>query len=139
MRKQWELHHGEAMQWLISLPDNSVDAVITDPPYSSGGMQSTSRSRVTSEKYSGNKGERAVYAEFYGDARDQRVHALWMREWLNEAYRTMLQGAIICLFTDWRQLPLTADALQFAEFIWRGVMVWDKCSCRFVKGRPQTS
>ncbi len=30
------------------------------------------------------------------------------------------------LFTDWRQLPLTTDALQCAGFTWRGVAVWDK-------------
>ncbi|NJB80559.1 site-specific DNA-methyltransferase (adenine-specific) [Xanthomonas sp. 3376] len=30
------------------------------------------------------------------------------------------------LFTDWRQLPLTTDALQIAGFAWRGITVWDK-------------
>ncbi|MBB5860972.1 DNA modification methylase [Xanthomonas arboricola] len=30
------------------------------------------------------------------------------------------------LFTDWRQLPLTTDALQIAGFTWRGITVWDK-------------
>ena len=32
----------------------------------------------------------------------------------------------MCLFTDWRQLPLTTDALQAAGFTWRGIAVWDK-------------
>lgn len=30
------------------------------------------------------------------------------------------------MFTDWRQLPLTTDALQCAGFTWRGITVWDK-------------
>lgn len=35
-------------------------------------------------------------------------------------------GAPVCVFTDWRQLPLTTDALQCAGFTWRGITVWDK-------------
>jgi len=33
---------------------------------------------------------------------------------------------VVCLFSDWRQLPLTTDALQAAGFIWRGIIAWDK-------------
>lgn len=32
----------------------------------------------------------------------------------------------MCVFTDWRRLPLTTGALQCAGFTWRGVTVWDK-------------
>lgn len=35
-------------------------------------------------------------------------------------------GAPVLLFTDWRQLTLTTDALQIAGFTWRGITVWDK-------------
>ena len=31
------LYHGDALAVLSSLDDNSVDAILTDPPYSSGG------------------------------------------------------------------------------------------------------
>ena len=35
------------------------------------------------------------------------------------------------VFTDWRQLPLTSDALQIAGWTWRGIIPWDKTeSCR---------
>lgn len=33
----WDLICGEAMATLESMPDNSVNAIVTDPPYSSGG------------------------------------------------------------------------------------------------------
>jgi len=32
------IHYGDARNWLETLPDHSVDALITDPPYSSGGL-----------------------------------------------------------------------------------------------------
>ena len=42
----------------------------------------------------------------------------------------------MCLFTDWRQLPSTADALQMAGWVWRGVVVWDKTgAARPMSGR----
>lgn len=30
------------------------------------------------------------------------------------------------MFTDWRQLPSTTDAVQIGELIWRGIIAWDK-------------
>lgn len=30
------------------------------------------------------------------------------------------------MFSDWRQLPLASDALQFGDFTWRGTIAWDK-------------
>jgi site-specific DNA-methyltransferase (adenine-specific) len=42
-----------------------------------------------------------------------------------------MPGRACVVFTDWRQLPTTTDALQAGGFIWRGVCVWDK-----VSGRP---
>jgi site-specific DNA-methyltransferase (adenine-specific) len=30
----WSIHHGNCLEWLQTLPDKSVDHVITDPPYS---------------------------------------------------------------------------------------------------------
>ncbi len=32
------LFHGDALRVLATLPDAGVDAVLTDPPYSSGGQ-----------------------------------------------------------------------------------------------------
>ena len=30
------------------------------------------------------------------------------------------------MFTDWRQLPASTDAVQIGELIWRGIVAWDK-------------
>ena len=39
------------------------------------------------------------------------------------------------VFSDWRQLPLTSDALQVAGWEWRGIVTWDKTeACRPQKG-----
>ncbi|WP_040268651.1 DNA-methyltransferase, partial [Xanthomonas citri] len=53
-------------------------------------------------------------------------HLKWMHLWLSECARVLKDGAPVLLFTDWRQLTLTTDALQIAGFTWRGITVWDK-------------
>ncbi|CAD0319056.1 hypothetical protein CFBP7900_12450 [Xanthomonas hortorum pv. carotae] len=45
---------------------------------------------------------------------------------MSECARVLKDAAPVLLFTNWRQLPLTTDALQIAGFTWRGITVWDK-------------
>lgn len=39
------------------------------------------------------------------------------------------------LFTDWRQLPATSDALQAGGWVWRGIVPWAKTTYRPQAGR----
>ena len=58
-----------------------------------------------------------------------------MAEILSEARRAAKVGAPICVFIDWRQLPALTDALQWAGWVWRGVLAWDKINSRPQRGR----
>lgn len=128
------LIHGEALAVLRDMPSASADAVITDPPYSSGGMFRGDRAgQSTGEKYASPE-QRGNYSDFSGDNRDQRSFAYWSALWLSECLRIAKPGAPICLFSDWRQLPTATDALQAGGWIWRGVVVWDKTE----GARPQS-
>jgi len=122
---RWEIRQGEALALLQSLPDASVDALVTDPPYSSGGQFRGDRMQETSAKYTGTD-TMIVRPEFAGDNRDQRAYAYWTVLWLSECARVLKPGAPVALFADWRQLPVTTDALQGGGLVWRGVAVWDK-------------
>ncbi|ASK93316.1 site-specific DNA-methyltransferase [Xanthomonas campestris pv. trichodesmae] len=117
-----QLLQGDALTILPTLEANAFDALITDPPYASGGLTAAARARPPSTKYCRDGG----HADFVGDERDQRSHLKWMHLWLSECARVLKDGAPVLLFTDWRQLPLTTDALQIAGFTWRGITVWDK-------------
>jgi site-specific DNA-methyltransferase (adenine-specific) len=130
-----DLHHGDCLDVLRTMPDGSVDAVITDPPYSSGGAFRGDRTQGTVQKYvRGNTS--ANYASFSGDGRDQRAYGYWCVLWLAECLRVTKPGGVCCLFTDWRQLPTTSDALQAGGWVWRGIGVWDKTeAARPAKGR----
>lgn len=116
---------GDALSLLPTLEAGSFDALITHPPYASGGVNAAARQKPPSAKYP-QGGRPVLHADFLGDERDQRSHLQWMTMWLSECARVLKDGAPVCVFTDWRQLPLTTDALQCAGFTWRGVTVWDK-------------
>lgn len=120
-----ELRHGDALLLLHEMEDESVDAVITDPPYSSGGMHRSDRMGSTGTKYV-QTGTLARRPDFDGDARDQRGYLAWCSLWMAECLRIVKPGRPLLCFTDWRQLPTTTDALQAGGFVWRGVIVWDK-------------
>lgn len=112
---------GDVLEVLPQLSPG-FDAVVTDPPYSSGGLHKGARSVQTSEKYVGNHN----FAEFSGDNRDQRSWAFWCTQWLTMATQLVNPGGYFMVFSDWRQLPTLTDALQAGGVLWRGLVVWDK-------------
>lgn len=121
------LYGGDAvLRVLETLPSQSVDAVITDPPYSSGGMFRSDRAADPTMKYVPSKEVVNFHPTFSGDNRDQRTFAYWCALWLAECLRIAKPGAPICMFSDWRQLPTISDVMQIAGWVWRGVVVWDK-------------
>ncbi|MBG0818270.1 site-specific DNA-methyltransferase [Planomonospora sp. ID82291] len=122
------IYKGDILSVLPALPTGSVDAVIADPPYSSGGVSIAERKRSTRTKYvSGSAGDIAhENPDFPGDQRDQRSWTFWSTLWMTEALRLTKPGGSILVFTDWRQLPSTTDAMQAAGWTWRGVVNWVK-------------
>lgn len=132
---RWRLEQGDALTLLRAMPDASVDAIVTDPPYSSGGMTRGDRTSDTGSKYVMTK-SKTLRADFAGDNRDQRSFGYWVALWLSECLRVAKPGAPICMFTDWRQLPTVTDAIQAGGWIWRGLVPWDKTEkCRPSMGR----
>lgn len=128
------LYHGDALAVLASLPDSSVDAIVTDPPYSSGGFTRGDRTGNTTAKYVSSGTQRDL-VDFAGDNRDQRGYAHWCALWLGEALRVCKPAGVCLLFSDWRQLPTTTDALQAGGWVWRGLVPWAKPTARPQAGR----
>lgn len=118
-----DLYRGDCLAVLQHI-DGPFDAVVTDPPYSSGGKSKGDRARSTGAKYL-NSGSTA-YADFMGDTKDQRSYLHWSALWMSLCYERMVDGGLMIVFSDWRQLPVTTDAMQAAGITWRGIAVWDK-------------
>ena len=121
------IYNGDCLHVLRQLPSDSVDAVCTDPPYSSGGLFRSDRTHNPADKYL-NTARGLVYPSFFGDNRDQHSWGFWCSLWISEAARILKEGGYFFMFSDWRQLPTASDALQSGGIVWRGVIVWDKTS-----------
>jgi site-specific DNA-methyltransferase (adenine-specific) len=119
------LYEGEMLHLLPRLEPGSVDAVITDPPYSSGGTTSSERMRDPADKYCQN-GHTCGRPTFAGDMRDQRSFKYWCTLWLSLARQATRTSGFLLVFIDWRQLPTMTDAVQAAGWTWRGVAAWNK-------------
>ena len=130
----WTILHGDAMRIVPQFERNAFDAVITDPPYASGGAKPSEKNRTTTQKYSSMRADKAL-PDFDGDQKDQRSWTRWMAEWLSDVRKACKAGAVLCVFIDWRMAPCLSDAIQWAGWIWRGQVVWDKMTSRPQKGR----
>jgi len=130
------LYHGDALAILPQLEAGAAQAVLTDPPYSSGGMVRGDRMASTQSKYVQTDSMSGKQLNsFSGDNRDQRAFLLWSNLWISSALKVVTEGAIIGSFTDWRQLPTMTDALQIGGAVWRGVVPWHKPNGRNTQGR----
>ena len=89
--QKWEIIQGDALKVLSGFTPNTFDAVITDPPYASGGRTQSEKNKSTARKYS-SMGENAP-PPFDGDAKDQRSWTRWAAEWLYEARKASKPGA----------------------------------------------
>ncbi|MEY9961771.1 site-specific DNA-methyltransferase [Streptacidiphilus sp. MAP5-52] len=135
----YTLHRGDALIELPKIESASVDCVITDPPYNSGGRTAKERTtRSARSKYTSNDAGHQL-ADFPGENKDQRSYTYWLSQLLAESHRATRDGGVALVFTDWRQLPATADALQAGGWIWRGALAWHKPASRPQKGRFQQS
>ncbi|MCW5141077.1 DNA-methyltransferase [Burkholderia cenocepacia] len=127
------LYCGDALRILPEL--SGADALLTDPPYSSGGQFRSDRALGVHAKYVQSDSAHLALPEFSGDNRDQRGFHFWSALWSGAALRACRPGAVACMFTDWRQLPVTTDYMQAGGWVWRGVVPWVKTSARPQPGR----
>lgn len=95
---------GDALSLMERMDNDCYHAVVTDPPYASGGLTTAERKASPARKYLSS----SRYLSFDNDTRDQRTHFLWSVMWMQEALRITRHGGWLMVFSDWRQLPLTA-------------------------------
>lgn len=133
------LYLGESLEIIDELEPGSVDAVLTDPPYSSGGQFRGDRMQKTADKYVRSDVTYTNRDEFSGDNRDQRAFLVWSTLWLCKLFNVTKPGSPLMIFTDWRQLPTLTDAVQCGGFVWRNIVTWWKPGVRMQRGRFSSS
>ena len=103
--------HGDCLIQLKKLETNSVDSVITDPPYNI--------SRKTNfNTLKGHSGTSMDYGEW-----DKNADIL---SWIDELPRVLKQGGNIVIFNDWKNLGKISDRLIKNGFVPKRCLVLSK-------------
>ena len=127
---------GDCLELLADVPDGSVDMVLTDPPYSSGGLFAGDRKASTRVKYCDDDYNGAArFQDFSGDNMDQRSFTEFMRMVLSKCRQKAKLESVCAVFVDWRNIAAVGDALQAAGWVYRGIVVWDKGISRAIPNR----
>jgi DNA modification methylase len=115
------LWHGDCLDVMAELPERSVDVVLTDPPYSSGGRRENARSIRKSMT-------RSVEDVDWirGDAMGTQSFMWFMRECGQQWRRLLDTGGHVFSFIDWRMASNLAVALETADLRQHPILVWDK-------------
>lgn len=98
------LLQGDCLELMKTLPDGSVDSIITDPPY---GMDY--QSNMTDKK-------RPKIAN------DKRPF-IWF---LQDAFRILKDGGGMLSFTDWKNQETWRQAIELAGFKVRSQVIWNR-------------
>ena len=110
-RVSYELHCGDCLDVLPTIAAESVDAVITDPPYGIG-YASNRKTRL------GNL-PRLNGASFGTDE--------FNADWIADAYRVLKRDAYLFCFTRWDMMQRWLMEFERVGFIPVQRLVWDKC------------
>jgi DNA modification methylase len=115
---------GDCLQIMRELEAASIDGVLTDPPYCSGGFTETAKMQAD------NQGVRSELEEDWFAADNMTTGGLifLLRACLVEARRLMRQNRSALIFTDWRMVPHVAPALESSGLRYRNMIAWDKMS-----------
>ena len=115
------LYHGDCIEVMAALDNESVTTVLTDPPYSSGGRRENSRSLRKSMTRSVEDDE---WIRGDGMSTNGFVHLLRLCgiEWR----RVLRSGGHVLSFIDWRMAFQLQAALETADLRQHPILVWNK-------------
>jgi site-specific DNA-methyltransferase (adenine-specific) len=115
------LYLGDCVEIMETLDDCTVDAVLTDPPYSSGGRRENARSIRKSMT-------RSVEDDDWirGDAMSTGGFIYLLRLCGIQWRRLLRPGGHALSFIDWRMADTLRAALETADMRQHPTLVWDK-------------
>jgi site-specific DNA-methyltransferase (adenine-specific) len=115
------LYLGDCLEVMATLASESVAAVLTDPPYNSGGRRENARSLRKSMTRSQRDDE-----WIHGDAMSTQGFIWLMRQCGLQWRRLLAPGGHALTFIDWRMAPNLSAALESADLRQHPIVVWDK-------------
>ena len=115
------IHHGDCIEVLATLPDASVDAIVTDPPYGLSNTDPGSVADTITKWAGGDRGHVPAGRGFMGKSWDAFVPppAVW-----DECMRVLKPGGHMVVFAGSRTQDLMGLSIRLAGFEIRDSMAW---------------
>lgn len=115
------LHHGDCIDVMRVMPDASVDAIVTDPPYGLSDVSPRAFVDVLTAWLAGDRAAAPTARGFMGKSWDAFVPppAVW-----DEAYRLLKPGGHLLAFAGSRTDDLMGLAIRLAGFEIRDGIAW---------------
>lgn len=126
--ERWSAYHGDSLMVLRDLSarqPQSVDAIITDPPYGTGANSIAGRLASPLTKYRSSN-VRSHLPSFAGDSMLPDQWAEMMHQVMALCMTLAKPGASALVFCDWRGYPTLMRIMGATGWGLRGCLVWDK-------------
>ena len=101
--------NGDALTVLRQMDDESIDFIITDPPYGIDYQSNRPRSKDPAAKKPKIANDKSPF--------------IW---WLYDAYRVTTDGGGLLCFSRWDVQQVFMDAMKIAGYTVKSVIVWDR-------------
>ena len=119
MSRRYEVWTGDSVELLKQIPDNSIHAIVTDPPYGLGKVPDI---RVVLEHWLNGREYRPTGGGFMGAEWDAFVpFHVW-----SECYRVLRPGGFCVAFSGTRTVDLLGLAMRLAKFEVRDLFSWNQ-------------
>lgn len=125
--EQVTVYHGDCLNILTTVPDNSIDAIVTDPPYNLGFMgKQWDQFKQAPRQIQGTGGTEAPFAHHSVPVTKDDGHGFqqWCQEWATECLRILKPGGHIAAFGGTRTWHRLAVAVEDAGFEIRDNLAW---------------
>lgn len=111
----FQLHHGDAVEWMRTLPKESLDLIVTDPPYES---LEKHRAIGTTTRLKHSKASSNDWFQIFPNTRFPELFA--------EAYRVLKKNTHFYLYCDPETMFVAKPLAEAAGFKFWKPIIWDK-------------
>lgn len=105
----------DCMEGLKKIPDNSIDLIVTDPPYNTG-----------MKKIELKPNQKARLSGFFNDDYSDEEYLNLIKNTVRELFRVLKDNKGGYIFMNWKKLGLWLEELALSGFNIKNVIVWDK-------------
>lgn len=115
----FDLRLGDCLDLFKTMPDCSIDLIVSDPPYRTVPGGNTTKKNATSGILSG-KSRSATSGKIF------KENDISFSSWLPEIYRVLKQNTHCYIFINGRNLVELGTEAKKAGFVFQNLLVWNK-------------